>query len=129
MQCITRGAKGQWGEIVYVLAVVGVVILAIRGEGLEQLEGWIAYPPRWVRLGEERTQEKHQRGGIVWSAGWAWMRCSWGVTLVGSEMLLLLAVWSGHTEREWVCLLPWASWVWRGIGAACVKWRRCAVVG
>ena len=127
MQCITGGAKRQWDEIVYVLAVVGVVILAIRGEGLEQLEGWIAYPPRWVRLGEERAQEKHLRGGMVLSAGWAWMRRSWVVALVRSEALLLLAVLPGHTEREWVCFLPWASWLWRGIGAACVKWRRCAV--
>ena len=127
MQCITGEAKRQWCELVYVLAVVGAVILAIRGEGLEQLEGWIAYPPRWVRLGEERTQEKYLRGGMVWSAGWAWMRRSWGVSLVRSEMLLLLAVWSGHTEREWVCLLPWASWLWRGTGAACANWRGCTV--
>jgi len=39
----------------------------------------------------------------------------------------LLTVWSGQTEREWVCLLPWASWVWRGIGAACANWRCCAL--
>jgi transposase-like protein len=127
MQCITRGRKGQWCELVHVLAVVGVVILAIRGEGLEQLGGWIAYPPRWVRLGEERRQEKGRRGGIAWSVGWAWMRRSWMSAVVRSEALLLLAGWSGHTEREWVCLLPWASWLWRGVGAACTEWRGCAV--
>jgi len=127
MQCITRERKRQWTELVQVLAVVGVVILAIRGEGLEQLEGWMAYPPRWVRLGEERRQEKHRRGSIVWSVGWAWMRRSWRSALVRSEALLLLAVWSGHIERKWVCLLPWASWLWRGIGAACAGWRGCAV--
>ena len=55
------------------------------------------------------------------------MRRSWGMALVRSEMLLLLAVWSGQTEREWVCLLPWASWVWRGIGATCANWRCCAL--
>ena len=111
MECITGGRKRQWCELVHVLAVVGVVLLPIRGEGLEQLEGWIAYPPRWVRLGEERRQEKHRRGGIVWSVGWVWMRRSWRSALVRSEALLLLAVWSGQTEREWVCLLPWASWL------------------
>ena len=129
MECITRRTKRQWGELIHVLAAVGVVILAIRGEGLEQLEAWIAYPPRMVRLGEERHQEKHLRGGLVWCAGWAWMSRSWRVALVRSETLLLLAVWSGHTEREWLCLLPWASWVWRGIGAACANWRRCALYG
>jgi transposase-like protein len=127
MQCITGGRERQWCELVHVLAVVGVVILAIRGEGLEQLEGWIAYPSRWVRLGEERHQEKQLRGGLVWCVGWAWMRRSWMVALVRSEMLLLLALWSGQTEREWVCLLPWASWVWRGLGAACTNWRGCAL--
>jgi hypothetical protein len=93
MECITGGRKGQWCEVVYVLAMVGVVILAIRGEGLEQLEGWIAYPPRGVRLGGERRQEKHVRGGVAWSVGWAWMRRSWRNALVRSEALLLLAVW------------------------------------
>jgi transposase-like protein len=127
VQCITRGRKGQWCELVHVVALVGVVILAIRGEEFEQLEGWIAYPPRWVKLGEERSQEKHLRGGIAWSAGWAWMRRSWAVALVRSELLLLLAVLPGHAEREWLCLLPWASWLWRGTGAACANWRRCAL--
>jgi transposase-like protein len=127
MQCITGGRKGQWCELVHILAVVGVVILAVRGEGLEQLEGWIAYPPRWVKLGEERRRERHRRGGLVWCAGWAWMRRSLGVALVRSETLLLLAVWSGQAEKEWVCLLPWASWVWHGIGAACANWRCCAL--
>ena len=127
MQCITGERKRQWCELVHVLAVVGVVILAIRGEGLEQLEGWMVYRPHWVRLGEERRREKHLRGGIAWSVGWVWMRRSWRSALVRSEALLLLVVWSGHTEREWVCLLPWASWLWRGIGAACAEWRGCAV--
>jgi transposase-like protein len=127
MQCITGGRKRQWYELVHVLAVVGVVLLPIRGEVLEQLEGWIAYPPRWVRLGEECRQEKHRKGGMVWSVGWAWMKRSWMSAWVRSEALLLLVVWSGQIEREWVCLLPWASWVWRGIGAACAEWRGCAV--
>ena len=127
MQCNTRRANRQWGEVAHVIAMLGVVILAVRGEGLEQLEGWIAYPPRWVRLGGERRQEKHIRGGIAWSAGWAWMRRSWVVALIRSETLLLLAVVPGHSEREWVCFLPWASWLWRGIGVACTNWRRCAV--
>ena len=127
MQCITRERKRQWSEMVQILALVGLVVLAIRGEKLELLEAWAAYPPCWVRLGIERRPEKHTRNGIVWSAGWVWMRRSWVVALVRSELLLLLAVLPGHTEREWLCLLPWASWVWRGIGAACAKWRRCAL--
>ena len=127
MQCITGGTNRQWGEVAHVIAILGVVILAMRGEGLEQLEGWVACPPHWVRLGGERRPGKHVRGGIARDVGWAWMRHSWVVALVRSETLLLLAVLPGHNEREWVCLLPWATWLWRGIGAACANWRRCAL--
>jgi transposase-like protein len=51
------------------------------------------------------------------------MRRSCVVALVRSETLLLLAVLTGHEEWEWVCLLPWASWLWRGIGVACPRWK------
>ena len=55
------------------------------------------------------------------------MRCSWVVALVRSETLLLLAVLPGHEEWVWVCVLPWTSWLWRGIGVACPRWRRWVV--
>jgi hypothetical protein len=127
MQCITGRTNRQWGEVACVIAVLGLVILVVGGERLENLEGWVAYPPRWVRIGGERRQEKHGRGRMAWYAGWSWMRCSWVVAWVRSETLLLLAVVPGHEEWEWVCILPWVSWLWRGIGAACPSWRGCGV--
>jgi hypothetical protein len=127
MQCITGWKSGQWGEVVHTIAVLGLVILALEGSRLESLAGWIVCPPRWVRIGQERRREDGLRGGISWSAGRAWMRRSWVVALVRSETLLLLAVLPGHEEWMWFSLLPWANWLWRGIGAACPRWRRWVV--
>jgi len=127
MQCITGWRSRQWGEVAHTIAVLGLMILALEGSRLESLAGWVVCPPRWVRIGQERRREDGVGGEIAWSVGWAWMRRSWLVALVRSETLLLLAVVPGHEEWVWVCVLPWASWLWRGIGAACPRWRRGVV--
>jgi transposase-like protein len=127
MQCITGWRNRQWGEVAHTVAVLGLVILAMKGVRLESLEGWVACPPRWVRIGRERQRGRSVGGDVAWYAGWAWMRRSWIVALVRSETLLLLAIWTGREEWEWVCLLPWVSWLWRGIGVACPSWRRWVV--
>jgi hypothetical protein len=127
MQCITGWRSRQWGEIAHTIAVLGLVVLALEGSRLENLAGWIACPPRWVRIGQERRSETGVQGGIAWCVGWAWMRRSWLLTLARSETLLLLAVVPGHEEWLWVCMLPWANWLWRGIGAACPRWRQVVV--
>jgi hypothetical protein len=123
MQCITGWRNGQWCEVAHTIAVLGLVILAIEGIRLESHGGWVACPPRWVRIEQARQRGRSIQGGIAWSVGWAWMRRSCVVALVRSETLLLLAVLPGREEWEWVCLLPWASWLWRGIGVACPRWR------
>jgi transposase-like protein len=40
------------------------------------------------------------------------------VTAVRSEALVLLVFLANSQEWEWVCLLPWAVWLWKGMGAA-----------
>jgi transposase-like protein len=127
MQCITGWKSRQWGEVAHSVAVIGLVIWTIVGVEIEGLEGWITCPPRWVSIGRERQRERCVRRSVAWSAGWAWMRRSWVVALVRSETLLLLAVLPEHEEWTWVCLLPWASWLWRGVGAACPRWRQWIV--
>jgi transposase-like protein len=125
MQCITGWRNRQWGEVAHTIAVLGLVILIIEGVRLESLEGLVACPPRWVRIGREGERERSVRAGISWYVGWAWMRRSWVVSMVRSETLLFFAALTGREEWAWVCLLPWASWLWRGIGVACPSWRRC----
>ena len=127
MQCIMGWKNRQWGEMAHTLAVLGLIIVVIRGVRLESLAGWVAYPPQWVRIGGAQQRGQHIRAGISWSAGWAWMRRSWVVALVRSETLLLLAVLPGYEEWTWVCVLPWASWLWRGLGVACPRWRQWVI--
>jgi len=127
MQCITGWKSRQWGEVAYSVAVIGLVIWIIVGVKIEGLEGWVACPPRWVSIGRERQREPRVRGSVAWSVGWAWMRRSWVVALVRSETLLLLAVLPGHEGWVWLSALPWANWVWRGIGAASPRWRQWVV--
>jgi hypothetical protein len=127
MQCITGWKGRQWGEVAHSVAVIGLVIWSTVGVKIESLEGWIACRPRWVSIGQACPREQRMRRGVVWSAGWVWMRRSWVVALARSETLLLLAVLPGHKEWLWVSVLPWANWLWRGIGAACPRWRRGVV--
>ena len=46
------------------------------------------------------------------------MRRSWKVVAVRSGTLLVLASSVDRKGREWICLLPWVVWVWRGMGIA-----------
>ena len=127
MQCTTGRAVRQWGQVAHTIAVLGLMVLNI-GEGrMESLGGWVACPPRCVGMAGERRGEKGVGGGVAWAAGWAWMRRSWVVAFVRSEVLLLLAVVPGHEAWEWVSLLPWVCWLWRGMGIACPRWRRSQV--
>jgi len=134
MQCTTRGTDRQWGMIVHTVAVLGLVALAVSGIAMESNGGWIACPPRVIVLGErrqERRQGKRCRG-VNWRAAWAWMRCSWAVAAVRSEVLWLLVIASERWEWEMVCLLPWLAWVWKGVGIgwpALGRWSVWAGIG
>ena len=121
MQCTTgwRKWQGEWGAIVHTMAVVMPVLLSIAGHQVEGLEGWLACPPRVVKL-EEGRRAKRQGcgGGFAWRVGWAWMRGSWVVAAVRSEALLGLMFLTDGWEWEWVCVLPWVVWLWKGLGMA-----------
>jgi transposase-like protein len=63
---------------------------------------------------------------VNWQAGWEWLRRSWVIPAVRSEALLVLVFLVERREWEWVCLLPWVAWVWKGAG---VVWPRLASQG
>jgi transposase-like protein len=46
------------------------------------------------------------------------MRRSWIIAAVRSEALLVLIGLTERHEWEWVCLLPWLAWMWKGLGVA-----------
>jgi len=54
--------------------------------------------------------------GFAWRAGWAWMQRSWMLAAVRSEVLRVLVGLTQRREWEWVCLLPWLAWGWKGPG-------------
>jgi hypothetical protein len=119
MQCTTgwRKWQGEWGAIDHTVAVVMLVLLRIIGYQVEGLGGWLACPPRVIKL-EEGRRPKGQDcgGGFAWRVGWAWMRESWVKAAVRSEVLLGLMFLMEWWEWEWVYLLPWGVWIWKGLG-------------
>jgi hypothetical protein len=59
MQCTTgrRKWQGEWGAIVHTVAVGMVVLLSIIGHQVEGLGGWLACPPRVIKLEEGRRSK------------------------------------------------------------------------
>lgn len=127
MQCTTnwQGCYRQWSVRACTIAVLGVVILAVTGARLESIEGWIACPAQIIgtsQRGGRGSSGKGSYGRLAWRAGWAWMRGSWIATAARSEALMGLVFVTGSREWEWVCLLPWVTWVWKGLGVAQPSW-------
>ena len=125
MQCTIglTNRQRRWGAVVHTIAVLGLVVLPLlTGTPLESIGGWLACPPQVIPLAGERR--KHRRGschcGFAWRVGWYWMWRSWVVAAVRSEALLALVCLTGRQEGEWLCLLPWVAWLWKGMGMAWV---------
>ena len=124
MQC-TIGlteCQRQWGAVVHTVAVLGVVVLTVTGVRLESLGGWIACPPSGIGLGEVRRARGGRRHpsccAYTWRAGWYWLRRSWMVAAIRSEALMVLVFVTDKRAWEWVWLLPWVAWLWKGVGVA-----------
>jgi hypothetical protein len=47
-----------------------------------------------------------------------WLRRSWPLPVLRSEVLLALVLLTGRWEWDGVCLLPWLAWLWKGLGLA-----------
>ena len=121
MQCTTKRQKChfRWGSVVHRVAVIVLVLLTVMGHQVEGLGGWVASPPRVVTLqGAVRCKKGESGWGFAWRVGWAWMQESWVVVGVRSEALMVLVLLTGCQEWEWVCLLPWGVWIWKGLGVA-----------
>ncbi len=121
MQCTTGWGKRywQWGIVVHTVAVLGLIGLAGVGINLESSGGWVVCPPQLVGTGEQREPRRRCRHGrFAWRAGWSWMRRSWMVVAARSEAMMGLVFLTGREEWRWVCGLPWAVWLWKGLGIA-----------
>jgi len=123
MKYITKRERGywEWGGVAHTIAVLGLVALTAMGMPLESLGGWSACPPQLVRVEGERWKRRGAREGAYefsWRVGWVYLQRSWMMTAVRSEALLMLVWWTESWEWEWLCLLTWMGWLWRGLGAA-----------
>ena len=121
MQCITGWVERQrhWGAIAHTIAVLGLVLLLTMGCAPESLGGWIACPAQgWVaeQAGRKGSQKRQHGHGWAWRVGWTWLRRSWPLAALRSEVLLALVLLTDRWEWDWVCLLPWLVWLWKGLG-------------
>jgi transposase-like protein len=122
MQCITKWESGyrRWGVVAHTVAVLGLVVLTATGIHLESIGGWIACPLPTVVLEGER-QKGLKRRAVAYGSTWRirhWLRRSWVVPAIRSEALLVLAFLSEARGWEWVWVLPWVAWLWKGVGVA-----------
>ena len=129
MQCTTDWQRcyREWRVTIWAIAVLGVVILAVAGTRLESTAGWVACPGQMIGIGRSRGKRGSGpgRGGrFAWRAGWAWMRRSWMVAAVRSEALMGLVFVTESRDWEWVGVLPWLAWMWKGLGVALPRWGR-----
>jgi transposase IS66 family protein len=127
MECTTSWhvRYREWLVMVWAMAMVGAVILAVSGARQETLAGWIACPAQRVEIGQRedrRRSERISRPRFAWRAGWTWMRGSCMVAAARSEALLGLVFVTGSQEWRWVWVLPWIAWVWKGLGVAHSCW-------
>ncbi len=114
----------DWGVRACAVAMVGLVILTAAGAPLESVPGWIVCPAKVIGGGRKRGRvEQRVRcpARANWRAGWEWLRRSWMVPAARSSGLLVLAFLTERWAWEWVCLLPWIAWLWKGSG---VVWPR-----
>lgn len=121
MQCTTGWAGRQrcWGAIVHSIAVLGLVLLLVMGRAPESLGGWVVYPGQgWVagRGGRQGSKKRYPGQGWAWRVGATWLRRSWQLPAWRSEVLLILALLTDNRAWEWVGLLPWLAWGWKGLG-------------
>ena len=100
--------------------MVGLVVLAATGVPLESVGGWVVSPGWVIGEGKKRrgSRELRCRTAARWRAGREWLRRSWVIPALRSEGLLVLVFLVGRWEWEWVCLLPWVTWMLKGVGVA-----------
>lgn len=125
MQCTTGWAdrQRQWGAMAHSLAVLGLVLLLVRGCAPESLGGWVACPEQGLvaeQAGRKAGRQRCRGHGCAWRVGrvpsGCWLRRSWLLPALRSEVLLGLMLLTDRWEWDWVCLLPWLAWLWKGMG-------------
>jgi len=129
MQCITGWVERQrrWGGIAHSIAVLGLVLLLTMGCAPESLGGWVVYLAQGSvaeQAGRKGSKKRHQGRTWEWRVNLSWLRRSWPLVVLRSEVLLVLVLLTDTSPGavldrrgwDWVCLLPWLAWLWKGLG-------------
>jgi transposase-like protein len=134
MQGTTRSRVYQPALVMlYGLVVLSVLGLALLGQMPREAAGWLvqpAVPGAGVRL-RQPPWVRYRRPG--WSSHLAalgqYLAASWSPVLLRSLLLWGLWAWSGQLGWSWLRLVPWALWLWRGVGVGWPRLRQQAVWG
>lgn len=132
MQGTTGRRKKQLALLaVHSLVVLSVLGLALLGQAPVDAAGWIIKPTVYA----ERCERKKQQGSgkrprslrARLSAVGSYLAQSWQPVLLRSLMLWVLWAGSGMRAGDWVGLVPWLVWVWRGLAVSWPGLRRSAM--
>ena len=123
MQCTAswtwRQTEGWLGSRLHILALVGVMLLALLGYQVESRLGWVACAPQILEVpefwGRQRPARLRVGQGVSIRAGWEQMRHSWVRALARSELLAVLWLFSSRRLLAGCLLLPWMEWGLEGI--------------
>lgn len=130
MQGTTRRRVDQpWLVMLYALAVVSLLGLALLGQVPAEVAGWLVPPA--VAAGRVRAGRlRGSAAGCWWVHGQAlsdYLLQSWRPVLVRGLLLWGLWAWSGGWGPAWLRLVPWGLWFWRGVGVGWPGLRQRAV--
>ena len=121
MQGTTRSRVYQPAlGVLHGLVVLSVLGLALLGQMPGEAAGWLVQPAvpgagvrRWQPPGV-RCRRPGWSGHLT--ALGQYLAASWSPVLLRSLLLWGLWAWSGQLGWSWLRLVPWALWLWRGVG-------------
>ena len=121
MQCTTKRWIVQLALVrLHALVVLSILLLALLGRMPDSQAGWITCPPQVVMVVPAR---RRQQGGC-WprdraghkAACWRQLLHTGHLPVLRSLLLGVLWHLSGQPGPAWVCLVPWAVWLWQNAG-------------
>ncbi len=127
MQGTTRRRVDQpWLVVLHALAVLSLLGLALLGQVPAEVAGWLVPPA--VAAGRVRPGRLRGSPAGCWCAHWralsAYLLQSWRPVLLRGLLLWGLWAWSGGWGPAWLRLVPWALWLWRGVGMGWPRLRQ-----
>lgn len=121
MQCTTHW---PWFSIIagriQCLVLVSWLVLALQGQALDSVAGWLTCPPAVYTLYQAGRGGRRRPSGagrcepfVRWPLVWGYLRLTWRVPLARSLTLSFIWLLSRPPGLLWWVALPWLLWLWR----------------